>query len=338
MCWVMPPASPAGDVGLADGVEQRRLAVVDVAHDGDDRRARDAGPPGCPASRRRSRTSSSWNAVDSIWKPNSVAISVAVSRSMSWLMLTPIMPERPELLDDLAPLTPIFLASSATAIVSSMRIDALVLGGRGDLRLLQLLAGGGDPLLGDAAGALAAGAERRDGRTGRGPAGARLIRPARPRRRSSSSRSLISMRGTGCVAARRDAGQLDERARRGRAGDDRLRDRPERRAAADGGCGAAARRRQAGRRSRRSPAFGRRRRDAAARRGRLRRRGDRQRAPARRAAPPASAAAPDARRPPARARPARAAPPRRRRAAARRGSTARRARRGRRSGGWRRGA
>ena len=28
------------DAGLADGVEQRRLAVVDVAHDGDDRRAR----------------------------------------------------------------------------------------------------------------------------------------------------------------------------------------------------------------------------------------------------------------------------------------------------------
>ncbi len=28
------------DVGVADGVEQRRLAVVDVAHDGDDRRAR----------------------------------------------------------------------------------------------------------------------------------------------------------------------------------------------------------------------------------------------------------------------------------------------------------
>ena len=28
------------DFGLADGVEQRRLAVVDVAHDGHDRRAR----------------------------------------------------------------------------------------------------------------------------------------------------------------------------------------------------------------------------------------------------------------------------------------------------------
>ena len=31
-----------GDAGLADAVEQRRLAVVDVAHDGDDGRARDA--------------------------------------------------------------------------------------------------------------------------------------------------------------------------------------------------------------------------------------------------------------------------------------------------------
>ena len=29
-----------GDTGLADRVEQRRLAVVDVAHDGDDRRTR----------------------------------------------------------------------------------------------------------------------------------------------------------------------------------------------------------------------------------------------------------------------------------------------------------
>ena len=41
MCWVMPPASPAIDVGGADGVEQLGLAVVDVAHDGDDRGTRD---------------------------------------------------------------------------------------------------------------------------------------------------------------------------------------------------------------------------------------------------------------------------------------------------------
>ena len=40
MCCVMPPASPATTFGLTDGVEQRRLAVVDVAHDGDDGRAR----------------------------------------------------------------------------------------------------------------------------------------------------------------------------------------------------------------------------------------------------------------------------------------------------------
>ena len=43
-----------GDVGLADGVEQRRLAVVDVAHDRDHRRARSAGalrwPPRGPTS------------------------------------------------------------------------------------------------------------------------------------------------------------------------------------------------------------------------------------------------------------------------------------------------
>ena len=38
MCWVMPPASPAATLRLADGVQQGRLAVVDVAHDGDDRR------------------------------------------------------------------------------------------------------------------------------------------------------------------------------------------------------------------------------------------------------------------------------------------------------------
>jgi hypothetical protein len=41
MCCVMPPASRLGHLGLADGVEERRLAVVDVTHHGDDRRARD---------------------------------------------------------------------------------------------------------------------------------------------------------------------------------------------------------------------------------------------------------------------------------------------------------
>ena len=40
MCWVMPPCSPDDDVGFAQRIEQRGLAVVDVAHDGHDRRAR----------------------------------------------------------------------------------------------------------------------------------------------------------------------------------------------------------------------------------------------------------------------------------------------------------
>ena len=40
MCWVMPPASPATTFASRMRVEQRGLAVVDVAHDGDDRRAR----------------------------------------------------------------------------------------------------------------------------------------------------------------------------------------------------------------------------------------------------------------------------------------------------------
>ena len=40
MCCVMPPASPADHVRVADRVEQRGLAVVDVTHHGHDRRAR----------------------------------------------------------------------------------------------------------------------------------------------------------------------------------------------------------------------------------------------------------------------------------------------------------
>ena len=40
MCWVMPPASVSHDGGLADRVEERRLAVVDVAHDRHDRGSR----------------------------------------------------------------------------------------------------------------------------------------------------------------------------------------------------------------------------------------------------------------------------------------------------------
>ena len=40
MCWVMPPGFPGRHVGFADDVQQRRLAVIDVAHDRHHRRPR----------------------------------------------------------------------------------------------------------------------------------------------------------------------------------------------------------------------------------------------------------------------------------------------------------
>ena len=54
MCWVMPPASPATTLALRMRSSSLRLAVVDVAHHGDDRRAR-------PLLRRRLRRRSSSN-------------------------------------------------------------------------------------------------------------------------------------------------------------------------------------------------------------------------------------------------------------------------------------
>ena len=74
-----------GDPRLADGVEQRRLAVVDVAHDGDDRRARDQVLRRGISS---VSTSSSSSSKLRIWTsaPNSRAIIVAVSMSSVVLM------------------------------------------------------------------------------------------------------------------------------------------------------------------------------------------------------------------------------------------------------------
>ena len=83
------------DVRLADVVEQRRLAVVDVTHDGDDRRTRHellgADPP-----RRRSPASAAWYSLSrTAWKPNSPAINSIWSKSSRWLIVT----IRPELLE-----------------------------------------------------------------------------------------------------------------------------------------------------------------------------------------------------------------------------------------------
>ena len=75
------------DVGLPDVVEQRRLAVVDVAHDGDDRRPRHQLLRACPR-RRRSPTSAAYSSSRTAWKPNADAISSIWSKSSRWLTVT----------------------------------------------------------------------------------------------------------------------------------------------------------------------------------------------------------------------------------------------------------
>ena len=76
-----------GHLGLADGVEQRGLAVVDMAHDGDDRRARLQGRRivGAFAVNRPSSTSDSATRL-TLW-PSSSAISCAVSASIMSLIV-----------------------------------------------------------------------------------------------------------------------------------------------------------------------------------------------------------------------------------------------------------
>ena len=122
------------------------------------------------------------------------------------------------------PWTAIFLASFGDGDRVAHADHALVLGGRGDLRLLQLLAGGGDPLLGNAARTPARSETR----------SAELIstraRLAHHRNAATEAAELLvtilDLVPWACrlLAGPRDAGELDECARRGRTGDDRLRD------------------------------------------------------------------------------------------------------------------
>ena len=70
MCWVMPAGLAGGDLGLADRVQQRGLAVVDVAHDRDHRRAG-----------RRGSSSASSNSGAS--GSSSAAVTISILRSYS---------------------------------------------------------------------------------------------------------------------------------------------------------------------------------------------------------------------------------------------------------------
>ena len=75
------------DVGLPDVVEQRGLAVVDVAHDGDDRRTRHQ-LLGRVLGLRRSPASAAYSSSRTAWKPNAEAISSIWSKSRRWLTVT----------------------------------------------------------------------------------------------------------------------------------------------------------------------------------------------------------------------------------------------------------
>ena len=245
-----------GDVRLADRVEQRRLAVVDVTHDRDDRRARHhvlgvvrrlgVDQDLVLAERRRLDLEAELGRDDR----RGVEIDVLVDVDFHH-------PERPELLDDLAPLDRHLLGELGDRDGVGHADDALVLGRGGDLRLLELLPGGRDLLLREGARTVAA-------RTERGPTEA--IAPGRRAADEAGAAEALLLgvaipdldAGRGRLAARGVAGQLDERARRRRSGHDRLRDGPHRgmRSAGGGGTARAPPRRRLAASGRRRPCRG----------------------------------------------------------------------------------
>lgn len=78
----------AGHVGMADGVQERRFAVVDVSHDGDDRgrltRSFSSSASSCSAS---SCSSLVLSSLSSSCTPSSLATSSIVGKSTTLLML-----------------------------------------------------------------------------------------------------------------------------------------------------------------------------------------------------------------------------------------------------------
>ena len=131
MCCVMPPASPAATRRGADVVQQRGLAVVDVAHDGDHRRARQllvlAARPRPLRGRLPDRPA--WRR-SALWPISSTRI-IAVSWSSCWLMVT-IWPSFISCLMTSEALTDILCARSATVMVSGTCTSCTVCFGRRD--------------------------------------------------------------------------------------------------------------------------------------------------------------------------------------------------------------
>ena len=117
------------DLGAADVVEQRGLAVVDVAHDGDDRRARQRfARRRCRRPLRVNASGSSSLAATALWPISSTTI-IAVSWSSCWLMVT-IWPSFISCLMTSDALTDILCARSATVMVSGTCTSCTLLLGR----------------------------------------------------------------------------------------------------------------------------------------------------------------------------------------------------------------
>jgi hypothetical protein len=122
MCWVMPPASPEATLGAADEVEQRGLAVVNVAHHRDHGRTRLVFDTSFRARLRRALRARRFRVVElgrhARCAPFRSTRIMAVSWSSCWLMVT-IWPSFIRHLDQLGlAFTDILWARSATLIVS----------------------------------------------------------------------------------------------------------------------------------------------------------------------------------------------------------------------------
>ena len=228
MCWVMPPASPPATLALRMASSSDVLPwstwpmIVTTGARGSRSSGFSAGASLLVSS------SSSRNAVDSIWKPNSVAISVAVSRSMSLLMFASIIPSAHSFLMISRPWTAIFLASSATAIVSAMRITRLCSAGVVICVCFSFLPAAATRFLGTPPGRPPPGPKP-------GPPELIPVRAGLAHHRRAAAQppellvAILDLEALHrCVAGRPRAGKLDERARRRRSGDHRLDDRPER--------------------------------------------------------------------------------------------------------------
>ncbi len=115
-----------GDLRRADGVEERGLAVVDVAHDGDHRRARRRGPPEKDGSASASRLSciSSSKVTTMVSTPSSSASFCASSGSSTWLMLARMPRSKSSLIRSRAR-TPSLSANSRSVMPSLMVIGPL---------------------------------------------------------------------------------------------------------------------------------------------------------------------------------------------------------------------